>query len=72
MRNIHEQLMNNPKIPWYREGVNPNNKKQWLSAVLRQNPWLMEDLYKERHPEPRLFPADQAHIDSIKAEQCKI
>ncbi len=66
MRNIHEQLMNNPKIPWYREGVNPNNKKQWLNAVHKKNPWLKD-------PEPLLF-EDQAHLDSIKQEarECKI
>ena len=52
--------MNNPKIPWYREGVNPNNKKQWLNAVHKKNPWLKD-------PEPLLF-EDQAHLDSIKQE----
>ena len=51
MRNIHEQLMNNPKIPWYKEGINPTNKKQWLSAVYKKNPWMKP---KEPNPFPLL------------------
>jgi hypothetical protein len=47
--------------------ANPVNET-WKQRILRKNPWLMEDLFKEREPEPQLFSEDQAHLDSIRAE----
>lgn len=30
----------NSEFPWLTEGVNGQNKKQWLAAICRKNPWL--------------------------------
>lgn len=30
----------NKDYPWLIEGVNDNNRKQWLAMIHRKNPWL--------------------------------
>lgn len=32
--------MDNPKYPWYKTGVNPENREQWLRMIKKKNPWL--------------------------------
>ncbi len=31
-----------PKYPWATEGVNRQNKEQWMDLIIRKNPWLLE------------------------------
>ncbi len=33
-------LKYNPKYPWMTEGVNADNREQWLAMVHKKNPWL--------------------------------
>ena len=30
-----------PKYPWCTEGVNKDNKEQWLEMIFGKNPWLL-------------------------------
>ena len=36
------KLQFDPKYPWATQGVNKDNKQQWLAMIYKKNPWLRD------------------------------